>query len=127
MRNLIFFFFSSRRRHTRLQGDWSSDVCSSDLDAPRNVLALEADQIDALAVLGQEAADRLVGIGRLQELDVADARREDRVLESELPGLGAMMDLQPEETREPLDRGVQVAHHDGQLDDVTQHRSPPRE
>src|SRR5256885_10823013 len=26
-----FSFFSSRRRHTRLQGDWSSDVCSSDL------------------------------------------------------------------------------------------------
>src|SRR2546426_11712285 len=30
---LWFFFFSSRRRHTRLQGDWSSDVCSSDLYA----------------------------------------------------------------------------------------------
>src|SRR5256885_5340331 len=29
----VFFFFSSRRRHTRLQGDWSSDVCSSDLRA----------------------------------------------------------------------------------------------
>src|SRR5688500_20384266 len=29
------FFFSSRRRHTRLQGDWSSDVCSSDLASPR--------------------------------------------------------------------------------------------
>src|SRR5256885_7363926 len=28
---LFCFFFSSRRRHTRLQGDWSSDVCSSDL------------------------------------------------------------------------------------------------
>src|SRR5256885_4858492 len=28
-----FFFFSSRRRHTRLQGDWSSDVCSSDLSS----------------------------------------------------------------------------------------------
>src|SRR5256885_9165387 len=28
---ISFFFFSSRRRHTRLQGDWSSDVCSSDL------------------------------------------------------------------------------------------------
>src|SRR5258706_6886727 len=27
----IFFFFSSRRRHTRLVSDWSSDVCSSDL------------------------------------------------------------------------------------------------
>src|SRR5690242_21756907 len=29
---VIFFFFSSRRRHTRLTCDWSSDVCSSDLD-----------------------------------------------------------------------------------------------
>ena len=28
----FFFFFSSRRRHTRLRRDWSSDVCSSDLD-----------------------------------------------------------------------------------------------
>src|SRR6267142_3631703 len=27
----VFFFFSSRRRHTRLTCDWSSDVCSSDL------------------------------------------------------------------------------------------------
>src|SRR5437879_13894713 len=30
---LFFFFFSSRRRHTRYIGDWSSDVCSSDLDS----------------------------------------------------------------------------------------------
>src|SRR5689334_11914328 len=29
----FFFFFSSRRRHTRWNCDWSSDVCSSDLDA----------------------------------------------------------------------------------------------
>src|SRR2546422_7433077 len=28
----FFFFFSSRRRHTRCSRDWSSDVCSSDLD-----------------------------------------------------------------------------------------------
>src|SRR5437764_14741870 len=28
---VCFFFFSSRRRHTRYIGDWSSDVCSSDL------------------------------------------------------------------------------------------------
>src|SRR5690606_23034500 len=28
-----FLFFSSRRRHTRFSRDWSSDVCSSDLDA----------------------------------------------------------------------------------------------
>src|SRR5207248_7002548 len=31
----IFFFISSRRRHTRSYGDWSSDVCSSDLHRRR--------------------------------------------------------------------------------------------
>src|SRR5699024_1877290 len=31
----LFFFFSSRRRHTRSKRDWSSDVCSSDLIATR--------------------------------------------------------------------------------------------
>src|SRR5215203_6304439 len=31
----IFFFFSSRRRHTRYWRDWSSDVCSSDLPIAR--------------------------------------------------------------------------------------------
>src|SRR6476661_6914650 len=35
---IIFFFFSSRRRHTRFKCDWSSDVCSSDLDAARHAL-----------------------------------------------------------------------------------------
>src|SRR5438094_10479208 len=32
----LLFFFSSRRRHTRSYGDWSSDVCSSDLHTPVN-------------------------------------------------------------------------------------------
>src|SRR5207248_6885655 len=36
----FFFFFSSRRRHTRSYGDWSSDVCSSDLLDGQN-LALD--------------------------------------------------------------------------------------
>src|SRR2546426_1448611 len=36
-----FFFFSSRRRHTRLQGDWSSDVCSSDLPLTPSVACAE--------------------------------------------------------------------------------------
>src|SRR2546430_10228865 len=31
---LVIFFFSSRRRHTRFDCDWSSDVCSSDLSVP---------------------------------------------------------------------------------------------
>src|SRR5690554_4524586 len=37
-----FFFFSSRRRHTRCGRDWSSDVCSSDLFQYASILSLAA-------------------------------------------------------------------------------------
>src|SRR5256885_5219855 len=61
------FFFSSRRRHTRLQGDWSSDVCSSDLQtsdpAGEDLGAQEVRDADALAgggglVGGADTAER---------------------------------------------------------------------
>src|SRR5690348_18258451 len=37
----MYFFFSSRRRHTRWTGDWSSDVCSSDLPDPVRLVSVE--------------------------------------------------------------------------------------
>src|SRR6266496_5580273 len=37
----FFFFFSSRRRHTRSLRDWSSDVCSSDLECSRVRLTIQ--------------------------------------------------------------------------------------
>src|SRR5690606_40084085 len=40
----IFFFVSSRRRHTRFSRDWSSDVCSSDLEE-RHVTALTVEEV----------------------------------------------------------------------------------
>src|SRR5882762_7066006 len=50
----FFFFFSSRRRHTRFKCDWSSDVCSSDLDAfvarfggPDDIVSELLDDADA--------------------------------------------------------------------------------
>src|SRR6266571_8095864 len=46
----MFFFFSSRRRHTRLTCDWSSDVCSSDL--PRGRRKLLAGALSVLIVAG---------------------------------------------------------------------------
>src|SRR5256885_13142848 len=46
------FFFSSRRRHTRLQGDWSSDVCSSDLD----VLVVSAERQPVAVALNESRA-----------------------------------------------------------------------
>src|SRR6266478_6975099 len=49
MLSVIFFFFSSRRRHTRFDCDWSSDVCSSDL---RN-----------LAVLAEHRHEEVLGLG----------------------------------------------------------------
>src|SRR5690348_17401038 len=50
----FFFFFSSRRRHTRWTGDWSSDVCSSDLaDWPELVAeALAAEARGLITVTG---------------------------------------------------------------------------
>src|SRR2546426_5119614 len=70
----IFFFFSSRRRHTRLQGDWSSDVCSSDLRAPE----LVRDLADPL-LLGEAHHDDAV----LVRGELADEPEELRALRSE--------------------------------------------
>src|SRR5690242_3199356 len=43
----LLFFFSSRRRHTRLTCDWSSDVCSSDLTAASRILGLVREIVAA--------------------------------------------------------------------------------
>src|SRR5207248_3567034 len=48
----VFFFFSSRRRHTRSYGDWSSDVCSSDLER----LEAEADMVQWMRTFAVEHA-----------------------------------------------------------------------
>src|SRR5438046_8555706 len=45
----LYFFFSSRRRHTRLVSDWSSDVCSSDLTS-FDLGTLGGNESEALAV-----------------------------------------------------------------------------
>src|SRR5207248_4016555 len=51
----FLFFFSSRRRHTRSYGDWSSDVCSSDLGAvDLHVRAAVLAHQDAIALLHLE-------------------------------------------------------------------------
>src|SRR2546427_12645934 len=81
---MLFFFFSSRRRHTRFDCDWSSDVCSSDLieqhkpdlDAEVMLDAVCTDQErasvrrapDRLAAfyqrwVGKEAVLKAIGIG----------------------------------------------------------------
>src|SRR5690348_18012953 len=60
----VRFFFSSRRRHTRWTGDWSSDVCSSDLAPPPRELypLLRKSQIEGRATELSLAKARISGI-----------------------------------------------------------------
>src|SRR5438045_8369922 len=53
---MCFFFFSSRRRHTRCLSDWSSDVCSSDLEIALRLA--KSHGIDAIRVSLEESSLR---------------------------------------------------------------------
>src|SRR6266850_4643688 len=67
---MLFFFFSSRRRHTRLQGDWSSDVCSSDLAIVGENGAGKTTLINLLCGFYQPTAGRILVDGvDLAEID----------------------------------------------------------
>src|SRR2546430_9856054 len=65
--SVLFFFFSSRRRHTRFDCDWSSDVCSSDL----------VEQMRALAPLQRRAEQVVSGDGVPQR---GEPERDSRAL-----------------------------------------------
>src|SRR2546430_7074800 len=58
----MFFFFSSRRRHTRFDCDWSSDVCSSDLVGDPDAVAREMARLSAAGLTG-------IGISFVNYLD----------------------------------------------------------
>src|SRR6266850_7890337 len=81
----FLFFFSSRRRHTRLQGDWSSDVCSSDLDS--RLVDLEAAQAYSRAASGPCEVFVKIDIG-LERLGVPAEQAAKTILAMlELPHL----------------------------------------
>src|SRR2546430_17346467 len=69
-----FFFFSSRRRHTRFDCDWSSDVCSSDLEIAvahriyARALFDAAKEHDRLAGVREELGDFVAAIEEVPEL-----------------------------------------------------------
>src|SRR5207249_5489123 len=87
-----YFFFSSRRRHTRSKRDWSSDVCSSDLDprlhlderlTPREAEAARMALHDLPLGLAAESPQRSARPGTDIEfgelpLDADGARSEER-------------------------------------------------
>src|SRR3712207_7796914 len=59
----MYFFFSSRRRHTRYWRDWSSDVCSSDLFAPGTTasIVLPDGTLQPTGTLNVRATEYTVG------------------------------------------------------------------
>src|SRR5436305_11558100 len=69
--SFVFFFFSSRRRHTRCGRDWSSDVCSSDLCETAGVLGSVIELIETYAEL-------LPGEGELSATLFIEIRSEER-------------------------------------------------
>src|SRR5256885_1194864 len=93
--SFCFFFFSSRRRHTRLQGDWSSDVCSSDLDgvAPAEQLKLISERVVELMelqrkcfydVLLPEMEKHGIRLVTMSELTPQEWHRLDQFFESQV-------------------------------------------
>src|SRR5260370_30003040 len=79
---ISYFFFSSRRRHTRFKCDWSSDVCSSDLRAALSA-TLALGLVPTLK-LPTKLRDGTFRIDRLFELAFAtNARRPSGVVRSE--------------------------------------------
>src|SRR5690606_3372185 len=89
-----FFFFSSRRRHTRFSRDWSSDVCSSDLNA--GLSAKENSAANRADLRPRRAIDAGSDMLRLAENDAvvhAQSTRENRV--GRATTLSRLLDVQP--------------------------------
>src|SRR2546421_3658503 len=83
--SFYFFFFSSRRRHTRSDRDWSSDVCSSDLDMNMRDLMntlLESEGYEVIqaenAAAVQAAFEGPQPDAVLLDLQLPDGRSEER-------------------------------------------------
>src|SRR5216683_6254514 len=87
---VVFFFFSSRRRHTRSDRDWSSDVCSSDLinRARANARKAEAEGEAAFVRVTGEAEGsrrRAIGLGdaaAVEALGLAKAKGYEAQVQS---------------------------------------------
>src|SRR5437879_9458433 len=100
IRSWLFFFFSSRRRHTRYIGDWSSDVCSSDLlatlvvqqilvaldeEQPRDGALVRRPRHEPAGELGELLTrSHLEGVGVLHELSRPASRRAVQLVEAVL-------------------------------------------
>src|SRR2546429_5402103 len=75
-----FFFFSSRRRHTRCSRDWSSDVCSSDL--AKGWMAELPPEIVKVAVVVDAGWDEAISLAALPFISALQLDRKSTRLNS---------------------------------------------
>src|SRR3989442_7835333 len=103
----MFFFFSSRRRHTRCGRDWSSDVCSSDLRRRGYALSFNPTVRNTGLEVGEEPFQVVEGAGDGRRVALfLDGGTED--LEVVHAGVAGRFEL----TDDAGERDVAVAGHD---------------
>src|SRR6266496_4907702 len=77
---VCFFFFSSRRRHTRSLRDWSSDVCSSDLDLADELPYMQPNtSVQILSVNGKPSSLQLPASVELAVVETEPGVKGDTV------------------------------------------------
>src|SRR2546430_3097801 len=133
---LVFFFFSSRRRHTRFDCDWSSDVCSSDLDNSDGTLPIAYKEVlvtrrlsrsgqseyllNRSAVRLRDIQDLLRGTGlgadaavvmeaRMIEALLSEKAEERRALFEEAAGIGLYRDRRTSTERRLEETAADIA------------------
>src|SRR5256884_4376005 len=98
----VFFFFSSRRRHTRCSRDWSSDVCSYDLFdwTPPDVFVIPGGNLGNVSALGKGLLmmKDLGLITRLPRIVVAQAQRANPLYRSYLKNFESFEPIQAQKT-----------------------------
>src|SRR5437867_11971280 len=113
MDEFALFFFSSRRRHTSSYGDWSSDVCSSDLDLDGLLLnpgeaGVQEEPVEVLALKARVGEREPHGVHREADRRVAVDRSEERRVGKECGSRSGSYDDKKQQPRLQLERDCRV-------------------
>src|SRR5256884_6443044 len=89
----FFFFFSSRRRHTRCSRDWSSDVCSSDLDVDKPFL-MSIEDVFSITGRGTVVTGRVERgvLAKMSEVEIVGLRDTRKTVATDLEMFRKLLD-----------------------------------
>src|SRR5689334_23371923 len=98
---IVFFFFSSRRRHTRWNCDWSSDVCSSDLNIVGKPMAQLLLQANCTVTVAHSRTRDLPEAVRRADIVVAAVGRPELIRGDWLKPGATVIDVGQERVEQP--------------------------